>query len=215
MGKEVATSGELFLGYTRHVHSFFNQGNQGALMKKKSTEILTQQRLHELLHYDKDTGIFTNKITRGPNALVGQQAGCIDIITGYRSIIVDSIKYRANRLAWFYVEGYWPEHDIDHKDRNRHNNRWMNLRHISRQCNIRNMKIKVNNTSGVTGVFWRKTNRKWASFITVSYKKLHLGTYENKLDAVSARWEGEKKYNFPSCNTISPSYLYLKKRNLI
>lgn len=51
------------------------------------------------------------------------------------------------------------------------------------------------NTSGVTGVNWLKKNKKWRAYITVGNKQVHLGSFENKEDAIKARKEAEIKYS--------------------
>ena len=52
----------------------------------------------------------------------------------------------------------------------------------------------LTNTSGVTGVNWLKKNQKWRAYITVGDKQIHLGSFENKEDAIKARKEAEIKY---------------------
>lgn len=175
--------------------------------------MLTQTRLKELLSYDPKTGVFKWKDQKHgglKNNLKGQYAGTVDE-KGYRTICVDFRKYAASRLAWLYTEGYFPENVIDHIDRNPKNDRRVNLRHVSQQCNTRNCKISSNNTSGVTGVVWDKRYKKWAGQISISRRNIHLGRYHKLIDAVRARWEAEKKYNWPSCNTTSSAYLYIKE----
>lgn len=164
---------------------------------------LTQSRLKELLHYDPEIGNFT---WREGN----QVAGYINKHIGYRLIGIDGKYYNASRLAWLYMEGYFPENDVDHKNRIRHDNRWENLLHASHQCNMRNCKKRITNKSGITGVSWLKRDQKWRAGITIFYKSLNLGHFTSKFDAAHARWEAEVKYDFPSCNTTSTAYQYLK-----
>ena len=116
---------------------------------------LTQKRLKELLHYDPSTGIFTWLVALSKKVKIGDIAGHIDS-KGYRHIGVDCDVYRASRLAWLYMEGYFPEHEVDHEDRVRHNDRWKNLRHLTHSCNLKNRGVNSNNTSGITGVNWDK-----------------------------------------------------------
>lgn len=171
---------------------------------------LTQERLKKLLHYEPSTGVFTWIVAPANQINVGDRAGCLNG-HGYRHICIDRKHYKASRLAWLYIEGYSPEFDVDHQNRIRDDDRWCNLRHVSRQCNTRNCGMRKNNSSGVTGVSWYKRASKWRAQIRVNRKSLHLGSFESKTEAVEARWNAEKKYGFPNCNSSSSAYLYLKK----
>lgn len=175
-------------------------------MKQK----LTQERLKELLDYDPETGLFIWKVDRGNNKIKGKIAGCLDKESGYWKIAIDKKNYRAHRLAFLYIEGYLPENQVDHKDRDRANNKWDNLREASQTCNMRNQKININNKSGVTGVCWDNSRKKWRAYIEVP-QKINIGRFDNLIDAVKARWKAELQHNFPNCNTISSAYVYLKE----
>ncbi|MCP3924540.1 MAG: hypothetical protein GY714_18355 [Desulfobacterales bacterium] len=181
---------------------------------KKKPEILTQKRLHELLHYDVGTGIFTNRITRSSNAIIGFEAGYTKP-TGYIVICIDNRIYRANRLAYLYVEGYFPEFVVDHKNRIKTDNSWSNLRHASHQCNVRNNSLQKNNTSKVKGVSFNKNSQKWRAHMEVNGVKIPFKRRKYKHTAVIDRWEAEVKYNFNTCNTSSSAYMFLKERALI
>ena len=77
---------------------------------------------------------------------------------------------------------------------------------------MKNKKIRVDNKSGITGVSWAKKRKLWNVSICESGKSIFLGYFKTKLDAVKARWNAEKKHNFPNCNTTSTAYLYLKNK---
>lgn len=172
-------------------------------------EELTQKRLKELLHYDPLLGVFTRKISVRGTAK-GSTACNVCKTHGYRVTMIDGKKYRGARLAWLYMEGYFPENEIDHINRVKHDDRWKNLRHVSRQCNIRNLPTSKRNKSGIVGVSWNKGRQKWQARITVSGKNIFLGLFGNKTGAARARWNAEVKHGFPNCNTTSSAYLYLK-----
>lgn len=132
---------------------------------KKSTpaQKLTQEKLKELLEYDSKTGIFTWR--HGVSARrSGSNAGGLRN-DGYRQIRVDGNYHYEHRLVWLYEYGYFPENIIDHKDRDKANNNLSNLREVSQSCNMRNASARVDNTSGVKGVKWRKKNCSWESTI--------------------------------------------------
>ena len=169
---------------------------------------LTQKRLKEVLHYDPITGIFINRINRS-NVKVGSIAGYVQP-DDYRYIRIDCKGYKASRLAWLYMEGYFPEHEVDHRDRIKHNDRWKNLRHLTHSCNVKNASIKSNNKSGVTGVHWNKHNQKWTTYISITGKSKYLGSFIDFIDAVKARYQAEVKYGWFECNDKTSAYLYLK-----
>jgi len=64
-----------------------------------------------------------------------------------------------------------------------------------------------NNTSGVRGVHSIKGG-KWGARIGFRGEKIHLGTFENKSDAIQARKAAEEKYFKPMiekyANRLSP-----------
>lgn len=103
---------------------------------------------------------------------------------------------KAHRAAWAHYHGRWPTQDIDHIDGNKHNNRIENLRDVSRQENMRNVPLTKANKSGVKGVHWYKARNKWVASIMISGKHKHLGYFDLKEDAASARKAAERKYGF-------------------
>ena len=59
-------------------------------------------------------------------------------------------------------------------------------------------KIKnKNNTSGHKGVSWNKRNKKWITYITFQRKRIHLGYFDKKEDAIKARLKAEEEYFSP------------------
>lgn len=54
--------------------------------------------------------------------------------------------------------------------------------------------INSNNTSGKTGVSWYKSRNKWEVYIWLNKKKIRLGYFSDKEDAIAVREEAEKKY---------------------
>lgn len=178
--------------------------------------MITVERLKEVIHYNSDTGILTwlKKPCPRANNIIGSEAGSLNK-DGYRRIMINRVLYRAHRLAFLYMEGYFPENDVDHINRIRDDNRWNNLRHVSRQCNSRNKGKQSNNTSGITGVSWHNRDKRWKAQIKVNQKNIYLGYFTTLRPAVQARWEAEKKYNFPNCNTASSAYNYLRDNKVL
>jgi len=174
---------------------------------------ITQKRIKDILHYDPESGIWTWLIDK-PGVLNSGIAGYVDT-NGYRQIGIDREVYPSGRLAWLYMNGYFPEHEIDHKNRIKHDDRWKNLRHVSHQCNSRNRRNFKNNTSGVKGVYWAKEKGKWYSQIKVHGKTFHIGYHSDKNEAVLHRLAAEQCLDWSDCDSSSPAYLYAVRNRLI
>lgn len=179
----------------------------GEIMKPN----ITHKRLMELLDYDSLTGVFTWKISRSGRGKVGHIAGCTDN-AGYTRVAVDGKLYYAHRLVWLCIYGYFPEHNIDHINRNKSDNRIENLRHVTQQCNIRNTGGRRNGTSPVKGV--RPVGikiKKWSAHIGLNGKDHPLGRYLNFDNAVCARLAGEQCLGWSGCDFSSPALEYVQK----
>lgn len=83
---------------------------------------------------------------------------------------------------------------VDHITHNTYDNRKCNLRVATQSQNNINRGIMKNNTSGVTGVYWQKNDRRWVARIRINKKLIHLGCFINFKDAVKARKDAEEKY---------------------
>lgn len=146
---------------------------------------LTQERLKELLHYDPETGIFTNLTQRG-KVKKGAVAGS-KYSTGYICIEIYYKRYQAHRLAWLYVYGEFPANQIDHINEIKDDNRIVNLRSATNLENQHNVSsLQSNNTSGFRGVFWRKNRKKWKAIIYLNGRPKHLGHFDTAEEASEA-----------------------------
>lgn len=139
--------------------------------------MITQERLKELLDYNPETGVFTRLISVGGQK-VGSIAGTLRK-DGYMQIRADGNRYYAHQLAFLFMEGYLPE-IVDHINRIRNDNRWVNLRESNSQKNNRNRNTK--NKSGYLGVFWDTQKQKWRITVRDSTGKNIHGGYFNYLD---------------------------------
>ena len=108
-------------------------------------KLITQEKLRELLYYNPETGIFRWKNTPSRKVHANDIAGTIRP-DDYVQIGIGKRYYLAHRIAWLYVHGYLPENDVDHINRNPSDNRIVNLREVSQQCNSRNTDNRKNNT---------------------------------------------------------------------
>lgn len=137
---------------------------------------LTVERLRELLSYNPETGEFHWVDDRGNNRMKGKRAGTVNA-KGYRVIEIDGKAHREHRLAWLYVTGDWPEQEIDHRDLNKLNNRFDNLRPATRSQNTSNKVVQKNSRTGVRGVNLRE-NGKFRVSVGVNGKRINVGTFD-------------------------------------
>ena len=162
---------------------------------------LDQDRLKQLLHYDHVSGSWTwlhrdgddRETKRWNTRYAGKEAGRLDD-EGYRIIYIDDMPFKAYRLAFLYMTGEWPPIMADHKDTNKSNDAWMNIRPATRSQNGANRGLFPNNTSGHKGVHWRAQRKKWQARIYVDGKLIYLGLHKEFSDACKAYRDGAIKY---------------------
>lgn len=128
------------------------------------------------IHYAPDTGVFTWVRPASRRVQAGQEAGWLND-SGYVLVSLDGIKYRAHRLAWRIVYGYWPKNQIDHINGDRTDNRIVNLREATDAQNRQNTRKRVDNKSGYVGVYYASWANAWRAEIRVAGKQRKLGYF--------------------------------------
>ena len=159
--------------------------------------MLTKKQLKQVLHYNPDTGIFTWLI-KISGVKPGDIAGTKRKHDGktYILISINGKKYRAHRLAFLYMIGRFPIELVDHEDGDGINNKWNNIRETDPVNNNRNMRLRVDNTSGVPGVYWNKKDKRWQVSIKVGEDRGYIGQYADYFEAVCARKSAENFHGF-------------------
>ncbi len=154
--------------------------------------MLTLERLKEALDYDAETGIFRHRESK-TCVKAGDVAGSQND-GNYQRIYIDGVPYKSHYLAWFYVTGEWPQHKLDHRDTNKRNNAFVNLRPANRSQNGANIGLKSHNTSGFKGVsLWKKTGR-WKAQIQANGVKHFLGYHDTPEAAHEAYTAAAEKF---------------------
>jgi hypothetical protein len=176
---------------------------------------LTQARANEYFNYDPETGqLLFNERPRAEFTAaayakhlkrVGKPAGSILKFEGYRKVIIDGAYYHAHRVIWLMMTGefgFYPEYEIDHINGDPTDNRWGNLRKVTKSENQRNAAQRVNNTSGVHGVNWKpKYNNnpgdgRWVARIWNGPRHVYLGAFRTLHEANIARKAAERVLGF-------------------
>lgn len=133
--------------------------------------MLTQARVRELFDHCLTTGRLVRKVFDAPG-----QKSITDGVSaaGYFIRWVDGICYREHNLVWLWHTGEMVM-ELDHRNRNKLDNRIRNLRPATRSLNNANQSMKRNNTSGYKGVSAK--DGKWMAQITVNGDWFYLGRH--------------------------------------
>ncbi len=112
---------------------------------------------------------------------------------GYKVIGLTDVYgiYKHKRIHRLIAEAFIPNPDnkpfIDHINNQKDDNRIDNLRWCTPSENSGNTQLPYNNTSGLKGVYFLKSTKKWRAQITINGINKNLGNYTNKEDALKAR----------------------------
>ncbi|KPF66083.1 hypothetical protein IP84_16840 [beta proteobacterium AAP99] len=155
-------------------------------------ESLTLDRLKQAVSYNPETGAFVRLLTRGCSKR-GDVLGWANR-DGYLLAKVDGQEYMLHRLAWFYMYGAWPKHEIDHINGVRHDNRIVNLRDVTKSVNQQNRKgPQQGASSAYLGVSYFKETGRWRAQIKINGKKKSIGYFSTEEEAYTAYLEVKRQ----------------------
>jgi hypothetical protein len=152
--------------------------------------MLTQKRLKQVLQYNPSMGVFTRIASKRIDRL-GKEPGSLNT-KGHVQIRIDGVLYVAHRLAWLYVNGRFPDNQIDHINGDKTDNRIVNLREATNKQNQENVPLQVNNTSGYRGVSFDKRLKKFRAYVCHNRRQITLGFF---ITAETAAIESKKARN--------------------
>lgn len=152
---------------------------------------LTANRVRELLDYDPVTGTldWINPTDKSPRE--GGKAGALARAGSKyqfrRFIQIDHHRYPAHRVIWLHVHGQWPSQYLLPRNGNYDDLRLENFAEATRSESARRGGPSRANTSGYRGVTWDKVKNSWLVYITHNYKRIYIGNFKAKEDAIAAR----------------------------
>jgi hypothetical protein len=134
-------------------------------------------------------------------------------LTQGEKAIVDDEDYKwLSKYKWQYSRGYAKRDarcirmhrqilhapkslEVDHINGNKLDNRRSNLRLVNHFQQNQNSANRKDNTSGCRGVNFFKPIKKWSVRIQFNGKRVFLGYYRNKSNAIKAYSKASKKYH--------------------
>lgn len=170
---------------------------------------MDDSRCKKYFDYDAGTGFFrikerpreeftTSSLWKRHLGQVGKIVGSQNR-DGYIKVHMDGKYYSAHRIAWLIMTGEhvkYPDFEIDHINGNRSDNRFSNLRKVTKSENQRNGSKRLNNTSGVHGVNWKAGKDRWVARIWNGPKHIYLGQFRTLEEAAIARRAAERALGF-------------------
>ena len=153
--------------------------------------MVSVDRLKQLLHYNRRTGLFRWKVRRSTSSPAGSIAGRTES-KGYTQIGVDGTRYMAHRLAWLWCKGEISDAlVIDHINGDRGDNRIENLRAVSFTENLHyHRRVHPFSRSQLLGVSYNVKNaacgKPWVARIQRFGKRVTLGSFESPEEAHKA-----------------------------
>lgn len=171
-----------------------------------------REQLRNLLDYDPETGLLTWK-ARTPDMFkpgntssagncrtwnskfAGKPAFTCPQTTGHLGGAINGKTARTHRVVWKWVTDEDPA-EIDHINGDRTDNRWANLRAVTRTGNARNCARRSDNTTGAAGVFKCSHTPLFRARITVNKRNIALGYFKTFEEAKEARDRAKEQYGF-------------------
>lgn len=154
----------------------------------------TAEQVREVLDYDAETGIFTWKVRLSIRVpAVGAPAGTKTKV-GYLQGAIRGYRTYMHRLAWVWMTGEWPANHIDHINGDRSDNRWTNLRDVTRSVNLQNQrKAAANSSTKLLGA--HPFQGRFKAEIGVNGKSRHIGCFATAEEAHAAYVAAKREFH--------------------
>jgi hypothetical protein len=149
--------------------------------------MITKELVQHLFDY-RDGQLYW-RVRPSTSVRIGAITGSVNS-TGYRQTRINKKIYLNHRIIFLWHYGWLPK-NVDHKDKNPLNNKIDNLRAATESENSWNAKVRVDNTSGIKGVYKTKSENKWRVQVQVNNKRKNIGGFDDlelaELVAIMAR----------------------------
>jgi hypothetical protein len=159
-----------------------------------ATPNLTVADLRAAFCYCPHTGALTWRYSPIGAVRAGSLAGSL-YDSGYIIVRFGGRVLRAHRIAWALMTGEMPAAEIDHINGNRADNRWSNLRDVSRSHNAQNQRSK---NGKLLGASWNRHRKVWTAAIFSEGRQRYIGAFDTEAAAHGAYLEAKRRLH-PGC----------------
>lgn len=183
---------------------------KGKTVRKK---VMSYELAHRLFEYSPKTGVFIQKrrtvdmfedkgkfhsaemLCKRWNTLHADTEPTRQTPKGYRVVCVFDLRFLVHQVIWLMMTGKWPKRLIDHRDTNRSNNRWKNLRLATFTQNLANQNARSNNSTGHKGVTHVGNGRYRARATDANGRRHDLGRFGSVEEASAAVKAAVKRFH--------------------
>lgn len=143
-------------------------------------ELPSKEYLQTLFEYTEDGNLWWREYKSGRN--MAKPSGNEGRSQRYKKVTIDGVRYYLHRVIYqFHFGDLDVTDEIDHIDRNGHNNRVNNLRKVTHTGNSLNRKIRGDSKTGYQGV--QKVRNRYKTTLTIDGKRKFLGYFDTPEEA--------------------------------
>lgn len=150
-------------------------------MKKRAPPAEVLALLADYLDYDPATGVLSWAIGPSDKIKAGRLIASKNS-HGYVHFTFKGICFSAHSAIWYLQTGAWPVATIDHRNLDRGDNRWENLREATYGQNTCNRPKRPHTPA--KGV--RRDRSKWRADIRHEHRRVYLGSFDTVEEASAA-----------------------------
>ena len=173
-----------------------------------TTDLPSPEILRKLLRYEPETGkLFWRK--RTPDMFKTEKAcrcwntrhagnetfSSVDK-DGYLLGMIFYRRLKSHRVIYAMAHGRWPKGQIDHIDGVKTNNKIENLRDVSPSQNARNMPLRTDNKTGISGITFHKRSKKWQCQLRDGGTDKYIGSFDTLGGAIAAMSSARAEHGY-------------------
>lgn len=144
-----------------------------------------ESKLRERVRYDPESGLFFRLSGPNPSRWPPGPIRLTKMPKGYLSFRFEGRLLLAHRAAYFLMTSSWPD-QIDHRNGEKSDNRWVNLRAATRFENQTNINMPIGRSATRGCHISHNRSKPYRAQIAVNGTKIHIGYFATAKEAADA-----------------------------